>query len=155
MKEINLKIEKVGVVHFFALVCNDELPSKVCGDCGKTVSHYSKVMWSKRDLKTNSLIWKVVCDDCLENYKTKELDQTSTIKLGKFNGNPIGKITKLYKPYLQKCKECKNEFDLYKTPLYTYGIGLEFGFFVSIVYINYIKLTTDQNFQILVNITLE
>ena len=41
-------------------------------------------------------------------------------KLGDFNGKPISRITKPYKPYFQKCEQCGEQFDLYRHALYIY-----------------------------------
>lgn len=119
IKEINLKIEKVGVVHYFALTSKDELDPQVCKDCGKTFTFYSKVMWGKKD-KEGKLLWKVVCNKCLENYRTKDLDQSVETKLGKYNGEPIFEIFKPYKPHLSKCYGCKQEHDIKNKPMYRY-----------------------------------
>ncbi len=122
VKEINLKIEKIGVVHYFAIICQEDidLEPKVCEDCGETVTRHSIVLCAKRNLKTNKPISKTVCNNCLELYKTKDLDMPVTTKLGDYYNKPLGRIFKFHKPHLSKCMNCNKEFDLYKFPMYIY-----------------------------------
>lgn len=122
IKEINIKIEKFGTVHYYGLACENELNPEVCEDCGQTVTRYNKIMWGKRD-EGDSLIWKIVCHECSENYRTEDKGFPEVIKLGNYNNEPLSRTFKPHKPYLSKCCHCKEELDLYKVPLYQYKEG--------------------------------
>ena len=122
IKEIEVKIKKIGVIHYFAMAYGkDQIPKK-CEDCGEEVTSYSRVFGGKRDKKTNKSKWDFICNVCIEDYKSEDLDTLKVLKQENHNGNFVSRMYKEYKSYLSKCDHCKESFDLYKVSMYNYGM---------------------------------
>lgn len=119
VKEINIKIEKIGVIHYIGMTYPKEAVTKpeTCEDCGEKVNQYTKVMGGKRDEKGKP-VWKSICNKCLEAYKSKDLDMPVTTKLGEYKGQPVSSTTKPYTPYNRQCNHCAKLFDLHHNTMY-------------------------------------
>jgi len=71
VKEINFKIETLGVIRYFGIVCQEyeNLDPQICEDCGKEIARYTRVMGGWRD-KEDKPVWKIICDKCVKAYKS-------------------------------------------------------------------------------------
>jgi hypothetical protein len=121
VKEVSLKVKKLGIVHYYGLTYPEgaTIESEVCEDCGATATQFTKVVGGKRDDK-NKPVWKIVCNKCVEAYKSEDLGEPIIIKLGDYNKFPISRIEMPYKPCLRTCTNCKAGIDLYKHSMYIY-----------------------------------
>jgi len=120
VKELTVKCEKVGVLHCFVFTNEYNPKIIVCQDCHTKVKHYNRLFWSAKS-KEGKPIERFLCNDCLNSYRTKDLELPTTTKIGEYKGKSIGRIKKEYKPYFMKCEDCGESFDLHKHSLFSYG----------------------------------
>lgn len=67
-----VKLEEIGTITYWAITGKDPNIEEYCSDCGKRLQYLQDkaniLFWSKN--KVGMFKSKVVCDKCLEEYKT-------------------------------------------------------------------------------------